>query len=104
MLAHTFDSSRRLCFLPNTLFRSCVASDLRLRPSVCIASPATLLAVVFGFVSESLRKCVSNIDQVRTAASVALPNNPGSLGCSNMPSSARILRDYDIVFKQPKRE
>jgi hypothetical protein len=41
------------------LFCSCAASARRLRPSFCGISPATLLAVVLGFVSESCetRQC-----------------------------------------------
>jgi len=49
---HTLDSSRRPCFFPRILFRNCVASERRRRPS-SVASPATLLAVVLGLVSES---------------------------------------------------
>lgn len=49
----TFDSSNRPCFLPNMLFLIWKASDLLLRPSMGAVSPATLLAVVLGFVSES---------------------------------------------------
>ena len=49
----TLDSSNRLCFLPNTDLRRLDASDRRWRPLEWELSPTTLLAVVFGFVSES---------------------------------------------------
>ena len=52
----TLDSSKRLCFLPKTLLLKAVASERFLRPSGCGLSPATLLAVVFGLVSESWQK------------------------------------------------
>ena len=48
----TLDAPRRSCFFPYMLFRMLKTSVRRLRPSAG-ASPATLLAVVLGFVSES---------------------------------------------------
>lgn len=50
---YTFDPAKRSCFLPYMLLRMLKTSVRRLRPSAGAASPATLLAVVFGFVSES---------------------------------------------------
>ena len=49
----TFDSPSRSCFLPKILLRSWLASERLLRPSAT-GSPTTLLAVVLGFVSESV--------------------------------------------------
>jgi hypothetical protein len=49
---HTFDAPKRSCFLPYMLLRMFNASARFFRPSAG-ASPATLLAVVLGLVSES---------------------------------------------------
>lgn len=61
---HTLDSSSRLCFLPNTLFRSCVASERFFRPSAGVESPIMLLAVVLGLVSESWRYRLICVDSM----------------------------------------
>ena len=83
-------------------FCSCIASARRLRPSVCGASPATLLAVVFGFVSESWRTRQSGVygftmnAMYNLLCSQACPRTPNGTAVSKL-GSHNIVSSYHIA-------
>lgn len=112
-ILRTLDSPKRLCFLSKMFFLSWVASDLRLRTSV-EASPAMLLAVVTGLVSESYRKnmLVVNWDLIVHHVGLSIPYSQGyserswkklAPSCLSSGSSGYLLQ-LDAPLAAPRQE